>query len=81
MFNMKVLLINGSHNEFGCTDTALDIIYKKLLEEGIETKIIWIGKAAVKDFNCEFKADDIVNVIGKKLKKADGLIVSGTSLV
>ena len=41
---MKVLLINGSPNEKGCTDTALNEIAKTLNEEGIESEIYYIGK-------------------------------------
>lgn len=41
---MKVLLINGSPNEKGCTFTALEEISKTLNEEGIETDIYYIGK-------------------------------------
>lgn len=41
---MKVLLINGSPNEKGCTFTALEEISKTLNEEGMETDIYYIGK-------------------------------------
>ena len=41
---MKVLLINGSPNEKGCTYTALNEIAQTLDVEGIETDIYYIGK-------------------------------------
>lgn len=41
---MKVLLINGSPNEKGCTYTALNEIAQTLNSEGIETEIYYIGK-------------------------------------
>ena len=36
---MKVLLLNGSPHEFGCTYTALQEVAKALNNEGIETEI------------------------------------------
>lgn len=41
---MKVLLVNGSPHEKGCTFTALSEAAKTLREEGIETDLFWIGK-------------------------------------
>ena len=41
---MKVLLINGSPNEKGCTYTALNEMSQTLNQEGIETEIYYIGK-------------------------------------
>ena len=40
---MKVLLVNGSPHEKGCTYTALTEVCKTLNEEGIDTEIFWIG--------------------------------------
>lgn len=40
---MKVLLINGSPNEKGCTYTALSEIADQLKKEGIESEIYYIG--------------------------------------
>jgi multimeric flavodoxin WrbA len=40
---MKVLLINGSPHEKGCTYTALNEVSKTLNTEGIETDFFWIG--------------------------------------
>lgn len=44
---MKVLLINGSPNEKGCTYTALNEIAQTLNQEGIETEIYYIGTDAI----------------------------------
>ena len=44
---MKVLMINGSPHEKGCTYTALHEIEKKLQEHGIESEIYHVGKAPI----------------------------------
>ena len=44
---MKVLLINGSPHEKGCTYTSLSEVAKTLEENGIGTEIYWIGKGDV----------------------------------
>ena len=43
----KVLLINGSPNEFGCTYTALKEIADTLKAEGVESEILYLGKKPV----------------------------------
>ncbi len=45
---MKVLLINGSPHEKGCTYTALQEIANQLEKEGIGSEIYYIGTDAVK---------------------------------
>ena len=42
---MKVLLINGSPNEKGCTYTALTEVGKTLQKHGIDTEILISGKS------------------------------------
>lgn len=83
----KVLLINGSPNEKGCTYTALNEIAKVLDRHGIESKILYLGKQPVagciacshckrsQDHLCVF--DDLVN---KVLSHSDeyGAIVVGS---
>ena len=44
---MKVLLINGSPNEGGCTYTALSEVSTKLNELGVETEILYLGKKPI----------------------------------
>ncbi|MDR1195104.1 MAG: flavodoxin family protein [Endomicrobium sp.] len=81
---MKVLLINGSPREKGCTYTALAEVTKTLNEEGIETEIFHIGNKAVQGCTacrkcaagsrrCVF--NDGVNEILKNAAEIDGLIV------
>lgn len=45
----KVLFINGSPNENGCTAAAMDEMIRVLNESGIETEQLWLGKKAVPD--------------------------------
>lgn len=44
---MKVLLINGSPHQKGCTYTALTEIADTLHEEGIDTEVYWIGNKPI----------------------------------
>lgn len=43
----KVLLINGSPHEFGCTYTALREIAETLEKDGLETELLYLGKKPV----------------------------------
>lgn len=80
---MKVLLINGSPNEKGCTFTALSEAAAELEKNGIETEIVWTGTKPVRGCigcggcaklgKCVFD-DDVVNSILEKAKTADGYI-------
>lgn len=81
---MKVLLLNGSAKEHGCTHAALAEVERVLKEEGIETETVWIGAGAVRDCigcgqcntkhaGCAFD-DDCVNEVIAKAKKADGFV-------
>lgn len=44
---MKVILVNGSPHERGCTYTALKEVQKTLEENSIQTEIIWLGTKAM----------------------------------
>lgn len=44
---MKVLLINGSPHEKGCTYTALAEIAAELERQGVESQIFWLGNQPV----------------------------------
>lgn len=82
---MKVLMINGSCNEHGCTYTALCEVAKSLNAEGVETEIVQLGKDAYRDCigcgvcrkkmnnRCIFN-DDIINNIIEKAEHADGFV-------
>ena len=41
---MKVLLVNGSCHEKGCTYTALAEVERALNANGVDTEIFWLGK-------------------------------------
>lgn len=80
---MKVLMINGSMHQHGCTDKALQIIAEELKNQGIESEIVWLGLEGVRSCTgcaacqklgkCAYDGD-IVNRIGEKLDEADGYI-------
>lgn len=40
---MKVLLINGSPHEHGCTRAALDEVAKELAAQSVESEVFWLG--------------------------------------
>lgn len=44
---MKVLLVNGSPHQKGCTFTALSEVAAALNAEGIETDFYWIGNKPI----------------------------------
>lgn len=81
---MKVLLINGSPHEAGCTYTALCEVAKTLEAEGIETQIFQIGKKPVRGCiacgacgtlgKCAFD-DDAANEMLERMREADGIVV------
>ena len=81
---MKVLLVNGSPHEKGCTYTALAEVAKALNAEGIETEIFHIGSDPISGCRgcgaCKklklgkCVVDDIVNVFAAKAKDADGFV-------
>ena len=80
---MKVLLINGSPNEHGCTYTALSETAETLQKHGIDTEILYLGKKPVagciacgkcrETGKCVF--DDKVNEVIDKLDSIDALDV------
>ena len=80
---MKVLLLNGSPHEKGCTYTALEEIAKALNAGGVDTELLWLGN--VPTYGCtgcgacaklgKCVRDDIVNEAAEKVRACDGLIV------
>lgn len=80
---MKVLLINGSPHERGCTYTALKEVADALEKEGVETEIYQIGTKPVAGCiacgychghgKCAF--DDGVNALNARMDEFDGIIV------
>ncbi len=81
---MKVLLINGSPHQFGCTNRALKEISDALEKEGIESEILWIGKEPIagciacgtckKTHKCIYNSD-LVNRVIERLDTIDGIVV------
>lgn len=79
---MKVLLINGSPHENGCTYTALSLIALELGSAGIDTEILWVGSKPVGGCigcggcaagnGCVFGGT--VNEAIEKAKTADGFV-------
>ena len=79
----KVLLINGSPNEHGCTYTALSEMASTFEKEGVESEIYWIGKGDVPGCKscryCKKKGrcviDDQVNALAARLDEFDGIVI------
>jgi len=87
---MKVLLVNGSPHEKGCTYTALNEVAKELENEGIVTEIFHIGTKPIRGCmdcgGCSHTGgfsnangmcvfnDDTVNVALEKAKEVDGFV-------
>lgn len=80
---MKVLLINGSPNQYGCTYTALNEITKVLSKHDIKTEILYLGKEAIPGcISCAscFETgkcirNDKVNELIEDLDNIDGIII------
>jgi multimeric flavodoxin WrbA len=80
--DMKVILVNGSPHEKGCTYTAIDEVAKTLNDEGIDTKIFWIGTKPISGCidcgGCRSKGKcaitDCVNEFVELAKTADGFV-------
>ena len=80
---MKVLMINGSPHEKGCTYTALSEIKNTLSKEGIDSEILYLGTNAMygciacgycsQNGKCVF--DDLVNQVLSKIDEYDALVI------
>ena len=80
---MKVLLLNGSPNQHGCTDAALSEVEAQLHREGVGTERYWVGRQPVpgciacdrcaETGHCVF--DDGVNALIARAKEFDALVV------
>ena len=67
---MKVVMVNGSRREKGCTYTALNEIAGVLNEQGIDTEIFHVGTKAVNG-----EINSIVKEVAEAVKNADGFVV------
>ena len=80
---MKVLIINGSPHNNGCTANALREVEKVLNEEGIETVTLNIGSKSIRGCIACFKCkeihkcvfDDEVNEASKLFEESDGILI------
>lgn len=80
---MKVLLLNGSPHERGCTYTALSEVARTLEADGVSAEILWLGRdagagcsgcgACAKLGRCV--VDDVVNTAAEKARSCDGFII------
>ncbi len=78
----KVLLVNSSPNERGCTYTALSEVARTLEAGGVETEILWLGRKPMQDCiacmkcvetgKCAF--NDLVNETAARIGEFDGFI-------
>ena len=79
---MKVILVNGSPHEKGCTYTALCEAAGALEKSGVETEIFWVGAKPLSGCMgcgvCAAKGGcvfgDSVNEFVEKAKSADGFV-------
>ena len=82
---MKVLLINGSPHEKGCTYTALAEIASQLKKRGVESELFWLGTDPLRSCigcggcaknggRCVFGGDK-VNEALEKMESCGGIIV------
>ncbi len=79
---MKVLLVNGSSREHGCTDRALQEVAAALNAEGIDTEFFFIGNAPIPDCtgcgscrktgSCVF--GDAAKCLAEKALECDGFV-------
>ena len=80
---MKVLLLNGSPHEKGCTYTALSEVAAALEKGGVTAEILWLGASPASGClgcgGCRKTGlcvrGDVVNDIIAKLDDCDGLVV------
>ncbi len=80
--SMKVLLVNGSPHENGCTHTALSEIAATLGKEGIASEMIWLGAEPISGctscLSCRkmgrCRIDDKVNPFLDLARDADGFV-------
>ncbi|MBQ7991268.1 MAG: flavodoxin family protein [Oscillospiraceae bacterium] len=78
----KILLVNGSPNEHGCTATALDEMSAVFEKNGIEAERLWLGRKAVPDCIACHKCQqgggcvfgDHVNAVAERIDEIDGFV-------
>ncbi len=80
----KILLINGSPRQNGCTDRALREIAETLEAGGVQAEVVWLGNQPMQDCiacgscrktgKCVFDKDP-VNEIAAKMDFVDGIVI------
>ena len=83
LIDMKVLLVNGSPHQHGCTHTALEAVAAELMTCGIESEIFWCGNKPImgcvgcghcaQSMRC-WNGQDTVNALRAKAEQADGFV-------
>jgi len=79
----KILLINGSPNEKGCTYTALSELSSQLEKNGVETELLYLGTKPISGCTAcracgglgKCVIEDAVNDIGGRLSEFDGIVM------
>jgi len=81
---MKVMAFNGSPNDDGVIQNALELMCAELEQSGIKTEIVQVGRENIRGCidccecmelgKCTFN-DDIVNSSAEKVNNADGIII------
>ena len=81
---MKVMAFNGSPNNDGVIQNALELMCAELEHEGIKTEIVQVGRENIRGCidcrkcrelgKCAFN-DDLVNSAAEKMNSADGIII------
>lgn len=81
---MKVILVNGSSNQKGCTNEALTIVEKELQNLGVSSEIFQLGSVPIGDCigckgckdtgRCVFKNDPVDRFISLVEQGVDGFI-------
>ncbi|MBR5474702.1 MAG: flavodoxin family protein [Lachnospiraceae bacterium] len=80
---MKVLMVNGSPHEYGCTYTALNEVAGTLAKHGIESEILYLGTKPIAGCTACGKCrsgegcifSDLVNEVAARLDEFDGIIL------
>ncbi len=67
---MKVLLINGSRRDNGCTHFALSIVAEALEKEGVGSEIIDVGNRVLKG-----EVRQVVKEVADRLDEFQGIVV------
>ncbi|WP_294025395.1 flavodoxin family protein [uncultured Megasphaera sp.] len=82
----KILLINGSPNEKGCTYTALAEVADHLKKLDVESELLWLGKKTMQDCIACYKCqetkkcvfNDLVNETAARWDEFDGMVVGSS---